>query len=305
MDQLNAELPLSILDILPNPVLVKNQNLEYVWINQAFENLFSVRREDVIGRVDKELFPDRQVAQCNGGDLRVLETGDVDESVETVFTEAGQSRETITRKSRLTLDSENVYLVGVMHDITEVSRTNEALEATSAKLEEQAVELARLATVDVLTGCSNRRALDECGRTLFEVPHLNSAVLMLDIDFFKSVNDSFGHECGDELLRHFARIVRKRLVDADYFIRLGGEEFAVCVSRIDSSQISVLADDIRKGVENSPLQYNGQNVSVTVSIGLATKEAGETCTVYEMLAIADGNLYAAKSGGRNQVVHAA
>jgi len=88
-----------ILEILPNPVLVKDQNLEYVWINSAFETLFSVKKEDVIGRLDTELFPNRQVSQCNGGDLRVLESGEIDEAVETVFEKNGQPRETITRKA--------------------------------------------------------------------------------------------------------------------------------------------------------------------------------------------------------------
>ena len=305
MDRINSALPLSILDILPNPVLVKDCDLKYVWVNQAFETLFSVKREDLVGNLDKALFPDRQVAQCNGGDLRVLDTGDVDESVETVFTEDGEPRETITRKSRLTLDDGQVYLVGVMHDITDVTRTNETLEATRVRLEEQAVGLERLATVDVLTGCSNRRALEPCGRNLFEVPHLYSALLMLDLDYFKSINDSFGHECGDEVLRHLVSVVRQKLCDADYFIRLGGEEFAVCVSRIDGRQIEALADTIRLAVEDAPLQYRGNTVPVTVSIGVATKETGETCTVDEMLVVADANLYAAKTGGRNQVLRAA
>jgi PAS domain S-box-containing protein len=154
MEQLGSALPLRILDNLPNPVLIKDQSLKFVWINQAFETLFAVSRESLIGRLDREVFPDRQVAQCNGGDLRVLETGDVDQAVETVFDEHGCARETITRKSRLILDNDDTFLVGVMHDITEVTRANEALEANRVRLEEQAIELARLATTDALTGCS-------------------------------------------------------------------------------------------------------------------------------------------------------
>lgn len=305
MNQLDSALPLSILDILPNPVLVKDENLRYVWINQAFENLFSVKRADVIGHLDKDLFPHRQVAQCNGGDLRVLETGDVDEAVETVFKEDGQAREAITRKSRLTLDSNKTYLVGVMHDITDVTRANEALEATKLRLEEQAVELARLATTDVLTGCSNRRTLEDCGRMLFEAEHINSALRMIDIDFFKTINDTRGHDCGDEVLRHFAAIVRSQLDNSDYFIRLGGEEFAVCISRAADITIQRLADNIRAGVEHTPLVYQGKTVNYTVSIGVATKQAGEACTVDEMLSVADANLYTAKTNGRNKVVRAA
>lgn len=305
MEQLGSALPLRILDILPNPVLVKDQNLKYVWINQAFENLFAVSRDTLIGRLDKEMFPDRQVAQCNGGDLRVLETGDVDQAVETVFDEQGQARETITRKSRLILDNGETFLVGVMHDITDVTRANEALEANKGRLEEQAIELARLATTDVLTGCSNRRVLDECARMLFDVPHLNSALLMLDIDFFKPLNDKYGHECGDEVLRHFADIVRSHLENADYFVRLGGEEFCVCLTRSDAELVNQLAEDICRTVAQSPFLYKGHSVSITVSIGTALKGAGQVCSIDEILSRADDSLYAAKSAGRNQVVKAA
>jgi len=111
-----------ILDILPNPVLVKNDNLEYVFINTAFEQLFNVSR------------------------LRVLDTGEIDEAVESVIDRNGSTRETITRKSRLDTD-ENTYLVGVMHDITEVTKANAALKESELKrpqIHSQAVTIEEL-----------------------------------------------------------------------------------------------------------------------------------------------------------------
>ena len=134
---------------------------------------------------------------------------------------------------------------------------------------------------------------------------MNSALLMIDIDYFKAINDTHGHECGDEVLRHFAAIVRSQLEKSDYFIRLGGEEFSVCVSRAETGKIQQLADSIRSTAERSPLIYQGKSVKFTVSIGVATKEVGEACTVDEMLSVADANLYTAKSRGRNLVVRAA
>lgn len=306
MSGLESALPLSILDILPNPVLVKDENLQYIWINRAFEDLFSIKRENVIGKLDKELFPSRQVAQCNGGDLRVLDTGDVDEAIETVFRDNGQPREIITRKSRLTIDGGgNTYLVGVMHDITDVTRANEALEATRLRLEDQAVELARLATTDVLTGCSNRRSLEECERVLFSPKSTSSALMMLDIDFFKKINDTYGHDAGDEVLRHFANLVRSHLNTLDYFIRLGGEEFSISMRSANAEQVAQMANQLRESAEKTPLIYKGKKISFTVSIGVAYKPVGKSSAVEDMLAIADTNLYLAKSEGRNQVVLAA
>ena len=137
IDFTEAGFALAVLDILPNPVLVKDDETRYVWVNCAFEDLFQVRRADLLGCLDSEVFVDRQAAQCNGGDLRVLESGEVDEAYETMFDPSGSAVETVTRKIRLdipTADGSTRVLVGVMHDVTEVNDANRQLERTSALL---------------------------------------------------------------------------------------------------------------------------------------------------------------------------
>ena len=299
------EFSTDILDILPNPVLVKNQNLEYVWVNKAFEELFGVTREGVVGCIDKELFPQRQVSQCNGGDLRVLESGEIDEAVETVFEENGNARETITRKSRLQTGQGKYYLIGVMHDITDVTRANEALTRTQAKLEQHAVELVRLATTDALTGCSNRRALDECEEQVLQDQSQSATLLLLDIDNFKSINDTYGHDFGDTVLQHFSRIIGTQISTSDYFIRLGGEEFAISKVGLTREGALVNADNLRCLVENTPLVHKGERFSFTVSVGISHREKGTVLTLDQMLSEADSQLYAAKAAGRNLVSMAA
>jgi len=157
LDQENSELPVAVLDILPNPVLIKGSDLRYVWVNTAYEKLFGVSRDDIKGRLDKEFFKDRQVAQCNEGDLRVLDTGEIDEAVETVFDEHLQPRETITLKSRLKLSDGSVYLVGVMHDVTEVVVANRQLETKQGELIEAVhhAKEANLAKSRFLAGMSH------------------------------------------------------------------------------------------------------------------------------------------------------
>jgi len=305
MTELDTELPIAILDILPNPVLVKNENLEYVWVNQSFEQLFKVDRDKVIGRYDKELFPDRQVAQCSGGDMRVLETGQIDEAVETVFKENGEPREMITRKDRLITKNREQFLVGVMHDITDVTRTNTALQAATDSLKEQTTQLELLASTDVLTGCSNRRGLIACEENLFHSEDISAALLLVDIDHFKSVNDVYGHDCGDAVLRHFANLVRNRLSNADYFIRLGGEEFAICFNTENAIASERYADYLRELVESTAFIFNNRQIEFTVSIGVAVKQPGTVISIDEMLKKADASLYEAKTRGRNQVVVAA
>lgn len=292
------DLPIGILDILPNPVLVKDADLRYVWINRAFEDLFSVRREELIGELDVDVFKDRQAVQCNGGDRRVLETGDVDEAYETVFRSSAEPRETITRKSRLQLSDGRVFLVGVMHDITEVSEANR-------KLEEQSDVLRRMANTDSLTGCLNRRALFDLAPADFAKHRNAGGLFLLDIDFFKKVNDTYGHETGDAALVHFAEIVRSAIRDGDQLARLGGEEFAVLLPGATVDETRTIAERIRETVETSPLTFKEKRIGLTVSIGAVHKLDDAPFALDDWLPNADQNLYQAKNDGRNRVVLAA
>lgn len=293
-----------LLDILPNPVLVKNEKLEYVFINAAFESLFSVKRTDVIGQLDADLFPNRQVSQCNGGDLRVLANGEVDEAVETVFEESGNARETITRKSKLTTADGSVYLVGVMHDITDVTRANTALKESESKLQEQAITLQRMASTDHLTGCNNRRALAELSKPILANQFTSSALLLLDLDNFKHINDTHGHDIGDAALCHFADEINEALDGAHHFARLGGEEFVILLNGAKEDQAIDKAEELRKRIAASSMQADGKPLKFTVSIGIATKQKGEKISLEELLQIADVQLYEAKNRGRNRVVAA-
>ena len=298
---MHTALSTDVLDILPNPVLVKNAKLEYVWINKAFEKLFNVKRDDVIGQLDRSLFPDRQVAQCSGGDTRVLDGGEIDEATETVYTDAGEARDMITRKSRLNLSENEVYLVGVMHDITEVTQTNAALNQAKLKLEDQAVKLSIAANTDFLTSCLNRRALDECEKTLLNVPDSASALMIFDLDHFKDLNDTHGHDCGDAVLVHFAKLVRTLLSDSDYFIRLGGEEFLVACRTTTHDDAVEMAESIRELVISTPLLFKGKSIRSSVSCGIAFKSSESKASIDTLLSRADKHLYCAKSAGRNQV----
>jgi len=283
-------LSLAILDILPNPVLIKDSETRYFWVNRAFEDLFGVERDKIRGHLDKELFPDRQVAQCNGGDLRVLETGEVDEATEEVYRKDGTPCETITRKSRLILDCGTTFLVGVMHDVTEVYMAARLLEENSAKLR-------TLANTDSMTGCMNRRALF---KSFEDKENSIGGLLAMDIDLFKSVNDTYGHDMGDAAIVNFAETIRKQLREEDMFARVGGEEFVVFMPGINEQNLETAAIRIREAIENTPLEYEGYTVPMIVSIGgsIANKESA-TKSIDEMLKEADKLLYVAKHSGRN------
>jgi diguanylate cyclase (GGDEF)-like protein len=166
-------------------------------------------------------------------------------------------------------------------------------------------ETYELATTDSLTGVYNRRTFKELAEPQLSRSRraqLPVSLLMLDLDHFKRVNDTFGHLGGDDVLKAFATLVRNCLRKEDLLARYGGEEFVVLLPGAPQSAAFSLAQRIREEVSARPFSANGQLVRVTVSIGLAC-EGGDTLPSLEaMLGRADEALYKAKNDGRNKVV---
>ena len=294
------ELPIVLLNALPDPVLVKDAELRYVWINSAFEAFFGLQKCEVIGRRDDELFPKRQVAQSARVDLRVLQTGETDEIYETLRGRGGAALELVTHKTRIELSDGTRLLAAIMHDVTDISLANRELERTSSILEERATALQRLADTDALTGCLNRRALFD--RAVCEGSGRRMGIILMDLDHFKSVNDTYGHEGGDQALHAFVKCARNQLRGTDLFARLGGEEFAVVLPDMPGPELYAIANRIRTAWENMALVLAGRPAKLTVSIGATVWPAQETLDLDAALAAADRNLYAAKQAGRNRVV---
>lgn len=174
-----------------------------------------------------------------------------------------------------------------------------ALLAGQLRVALQKVELD--AATDALTGQGNRRALDEILKqqaALYSSSGHPFSILMLDIDFFKNVNDEFGHMVGDDVLRAFAQRVRAFLRPGDVCARFGGEEFVVVLPRTTLEAALEVAERLRQGVAQSPLLQTPR-VQTTVSIGAATFAPGQT--VGDLLTKADAAVYVAKNAGRDQV----
>ncbi len=290
---------LAAMDAIPNPVLIKDEETRYVWVNRAFEELFDVDRVDVAGELDADLFKDRQAAQCNGGDLRVLESGEVDESEETIFDPDLGARCVVTRKSRVIVDGAP-YLVGVLHDITEVTEQNRKLSEATSRLVDQAVELERLATTDPLTDCVNRRVLLDA-TSEFIGADMSVGVVSIDLDHFKDINDRFGHASGDAVLVAFAEAARSVIRAGDIIARTGGEEFTVVLPGATVAETNRIAERIRAFAELQTVEVDGSEIGYTVSAGAAYRSSLEDTSVEALLKVADGRLYDAKAAGRNVV----
>lgn len=164
-------------------------------------------------------------------------------------------------------------------------------------------ELKRQASTDPLTGVCNRRVFMERGSDEIErsLRYGNPlSLLMLDIDHFKSVNDTYGHDVGDEVLIVFAEETANQLRNTDVFCRLGGEEFGIILLNADIDSATALAERIRVALSGIALEKNGKTIRFTVSIG-GTSRRKEDQSLEVLLKRADESLYEAKSHGRNQV----
>jgi two-component system, cell cycle response regulator len=127
-------------------------------------------------------------------------------------------------------------------------------------------------------------------------------VLVLDIDFFKSINDTHGHDAGDDVLREFATRVRKSIRGIDLACRYGGEEFVIVMPETDMGVATIVAERLRRRIasEPFPIGHGSRSIEVTISIGLATLDTDDNAGT--ILKRADQALYRAKRDGRNRVV---
>lgn len=161
----------------------------------------------------------------------------------------------------------------------------------------KAVDLAR---IDMLTGLQNRRAFFEAARQATESPASARSVcgvLYIDIDHFKSINDRYGHEGGDLVLKHFADLLRACTRSSDLVARIGGEEFVVYVTDVEPTGLSAVANGLMARLKTSEVEFAGRRIRYSVSIGGAVGPGA--LPIDRLLSLADVKLYEVKNAGRD------
>lgn len=174
-----------------------------------------------------------------------------------------------------------------------------------AQLAQANAALERLTRLDGLTGLYNRTAFAEMSRRELARAQRSggqTAVLLLDMDHFKHINDSWGHPAGDAVLRHVAGLLQSAVRRTDLVGRLGGEEFTVLLPDTSADDAAALAEKLRQRLQDAPTPWEATPIAATVSIGLAATTAEENRTFETLYQNADKALYLAKQGGRNRVV---
>ncbi|WP_404355909.1 GGDEF domain-containing protein [Methylotuvimicrobium sp. KM1] len=172
----------------------------------------------------------------------------------------------------------------------------------NATLFQQAMNLA---FTDVLTQTRNRSAFNDIVRREMRLAHRNGnhlSVVFIDIDHFKSINDNYGHQCGDLALTSIAKWINESIRSSDIVFRYGGEEFVVLLSDTDLDGAELLAERIRQNIENHIFAYGLETIRMTASLGTSTLRGDDTLD--EFIDRADQAMYRAKQTGRNRVVTA-
>jgi diguanylate cyclase (GGDEF)-like protein/PAS domain S-box-containing protein len=289
--ELRDYLLVSALETVEHGVVITDINAQIEWANKAFETLTGFSRNEAIGVRPNEL----------------VKSGEQDPAFyqtlwDTILSGNTWRGEIVNRRKNGELYDEELvitpvkdqqgcirHFVGIKQDVSERKRIQS--------------ELWELATTDGLTGFLNRRHFMASLENEFARVQRNNhrvAVLMLDLDHFKQINDNYGHPTGDAMLQHFAGIIRGELRKIDVVGRIGGEEFAIFMPDTQAEPAMIFAERLRNQLAVTPLILQTHTISITVSIGIALMHA-DSGSADCVLTKADKALYTAKENGRNSV----
>lgn len=306
------------LDTLSEGLIIVNQNNNIVFSNQAFADRVGMTSHDLVGRPSESLAWEVVPGTCEEGELPWSDMLQGDElpadEIVTIKLSSGLDKEYKFVINASIITSPEGDIRGAMitfDDVTEVERKNAELQDAMVKLEHGQREIRRqnqelhvLATRDPLTNLHNRRSFMDGFESLFKESTQGGesiSCLMVDIDFFKRVNDDFGHPVGDIVIKLLADILMENSRPNDVVGRFGGEEFCVVLPDTDSETAFGQAELIRIAVEQSVIAEFKNKHSITASIGVSNVSHGAR-NVSEMLEQADKALYVAKETGRNRCV---
>jgi diguanylate cyclase (GGDEF)-like protein/PAS domain S-box-containing protein len=282
----------SVVDAAYDAIITIDQQHNVTLFNRAAEDLFGYTQEEMIGQPLLQLLPERFRAQHDG-------------YVQQFARSPVKSRQ-MKERSRIFGLHRDGTLVPVEIAISKIN-VNGVIEFT-AVIRDIADRihlmdlLQKQAATDELTGLPNRRAFTDVAENLFRKSD-NISLFILDIDRFKHVNDTWGHDVGDEVLKALAEAGRGNSRRMDVFARLGGEEFVAALPDANLEQAKAIAEKLRVTIELQNFEFqwkDGRAIPFTVSIGVATRHESEE-PVGEVLKRADEALYVAKESGRNRV----
>jgi diguanylate cyclase (GGDEF)-like protein/PAS domain S-box-containing protein len=290
----------AFMDYSPLVGFMKDDRGRFLYYNRLFAERFAITREEWIGKDDFEIFTRELAEGFRAVDQAVLREGMLRITEETLPGPADTTMHWRTYKYPFEDASGGHLLAGVSLDISAEKDAEIALKNSNEALHHANERLRELSVTDSLTGLSNRRGFDEQLQHEFKTAaRYRSAfsMLLIDVDDFKSFNDTFGHTEGDEVLRQVASLLLQGARDTDFVYRHGGEEFAVLLPNTTLEAAGLLGQRICRSMASGSWKHRG----VTVSVGAAASTGGLP-NAAALVRRADLALYEAKAHGKNRTV---
>lgn len=292
----------ALIDTLPNPIFAKKGDLRFCIINKAYEEFFGVSRDNLLGHTVMDLeylpFEERQRYQTEDQNA-ILDCSAVHDQL-AFDTPNGSIHSTYWSHGFEVPTTKDRGLVGMIVDISTEHMLEQELVYKVQALEDAQQELHHLSNTDPLTNLPNRRFFEERLSENIALARRHGqplCLLMADLDFFKHVNDTYGHDSGDVVLQQFAEVLSTSCRLEDVAARIGGEEFVLLLPMTELENARIVAERVRSRTEKEVLLPD--NKLQTASIGLAQLAPDETQESF--IKRADEALYRAKTSGRNRV----
>lgn len=280
-----------LFESMPVAMVLVDRNGEHIVLNQTLASISGLQSESLVGRKVAEM------SKVSGENIsRDFLAFDANESIPDHEVVIGNKTFWVSVRP---LRNHSGYAVAEMVVLTDITKTKELEE----KLKETNRQLCYLSSYDALTDVLNARAYYEAAEKIFLLAQRTQesfSVLFLDLDHFKKINDTYSHSAGNIVLACVGKCIKDICRDSDLIGRVGGEEFSVFLPETDYKHAFILAEKLRKNIEQLSIKVGEHTLKTTVSIGIASnKEDYES--VSDIQRDADNAMYKAKRSGRNRV----
>jgi diguanylate cyclase (GGDEF)-like protein/PAS domain S-box-containing protein len=289
----------TVLETLPNAIFLKNADLRFVFINKAYEVMFGVKKEDVIGKtvLDLDYLPLDERFFYQQEDHEMLISAKMGHHIVKYNFSDGKEHSCHYWTSGFVQENGIRGLMGVIVDVDQERKVIAMLQKKIHTVVLQKRQIQEESTTDFLTGLHTRKLFDDALFRYAAAGDRRFSCIMFDIDHFKAVNDTFGHPAGDRVLKEVAQVLKECSRTGDIVCRYGGEEFVLLLPGSGLDTAVSVAERMRERVSEKIFLPDGR--CITVSAGCSEHAEGEYGAL--VLQHADEALYAAKNSGRNRV----
>ncbi len=296
----SEELFRTFMNASPFLSYIKDAAGRLLFYNRSYARRFGVSEFAWLGKTDEQLWSRSAANPVRMQDLEIMAGGRMVESEERLRSPDGTVSSWKTYKFPCYDSAGNMLLAGVAVDVTEDLMRKEELERVQEEMQEANEQLRRLSVTDELTNLRNRRAFEERLVLEFSVARRRKrelAIVLLDVDNFKKINDRWGHGAGDDVLRRLSAVLRTTIRLPDLVARYGGEEFVVLLPESGVEGAQGFANRLMERIASEAWEHE----QVTISAGIAAIQ-DTLVNGFQLVGMADEALYAAKRAGKNRVV---